>query len=254
MTAEVTIGPGEERPARFRGRIFNVSRGGVALFCEHAVGPGKLVAMELFVRLPETGVRRVALFGVTRWMAVLPDGNLVGIELFADAEAGDYAWFLEHVSARLPIVRRPASGTTGRRGGFTMVELCVAMVIVCLMTTLAAPIFTRAIEQARVDAAAANLKTVWSAQRVYWLEHRSYAPDLAALRSMDLIDAGVADSASSPTAVYAYDIVSADATTFEARALRNGSGRWSGQMQIDQDGSIEGSVSGSGGQVLTPAQ
>lgn len=254
MTAEVTIQPGEEKPARFPGRVFNVSSGGVALFCEHSVAPGQLVGLELFVRLPQTGLRRVALFGVTRWMTVLPEGNLLGIELLADAEAGDYAWFIDHFAGRRPSVRDVASGKAGRRGGFTMVELCVAVTIICLMTTMAAPIFTRAIEQARVDAAAANLKTVWSAQRVYWLEHRGYAPDLAALRSMDLIDPAVADSASSPTAVYVYDIVSADVTTFEARALRNGGGTWSGQMQIDQDGSILGGVSGSGGQVLTPAR
>ena len=139
-----------------------------------------------------------------------------------------------------------------RQGGFTLVELCITLVIVCLMTVMAMPTFRKAIEQARVDVASANLRTIWAAQRVYWLEQRRYASTLSDLRSMDLIDAAVAASGSNPKAVYAYRISSADASTFVAAALRNGSAVWSGQLQINQEGTVSGAVSGTHGDVLTP--
>ena len=140
-----------------------------------------------------------------------------------------------------------------KRGGFTLVELTIAMVIICLMVVLAVPTFRRAIEQARADVAAANLKTIWSAQRVYWLDNRRFASQLSDLRSQDLIDGPIADSVGDPKAVYVYRISSADSSVFVAGALRNASGVWSGQVQIDQEGKLTGTIISRQGDVVIPA-
>ncbi|HOF17599.1 MAG TPA: hypothetical protein PK082_01720 [Phycisphaerae bacterium] len=244
MVADLTIQPGEDNPQRFGGKVFNVSKSGLAVFSKHAFPPGKLTGIEMILPLEGEGVRRVTLFGVTRWMRVEPDGNLLGIELLADHKAGDYDWFARHLD-KLAATARPA---------FTLVETCIAMVIVCLMVTLAAPTFRQAIEQARADSTSANLRTIWSAQRVYWLEYRTFTPNMTALRSLDLVDGAVASSASNPSATYVYQIVSADDRSFTARALRNGSGAWTGQLEIDQEGVVTGAIAGPSGQVVTPTQ
>jgi len=139
-------------------------------------------------------------------------------------------------------------------GGFTLVELCIAMVIICLLVTLAAPTFRRAIEQARADVASANLRTIWSAQRVYWLENRRFASSLSDLRALDLVDVAIADSVNNPKAVYVYCISSADASAFTGGALRNASSVWAGQIQIDQQGTLSGTIVSTRGDVVTPTQ
>jgi prepilin-type N-terminal cleavage/methylation domain-containing protein len=149
---------------------------------------------------------------------------------------------------------RPRAAPT-RSAGFTLVELCIAMTIICLMVVLAVPMFRSAIEQARADVASVNLKTIWSAERVYWLDNHRYATRLSDLRSLDLVDGPIADSASNGKALYVYRISSADASGFVAGALRSASGVWVGEIQINQDGHVTGTiVNGHSGDVVTPLQ
>lgn len=246
MTAELTIQPGDEKPAHWQAKVYNVSRGGLAVFSSRAYDPGKMVGLELLLPGGPGGVQKVSLFGVTRWIEMQADGNLLGIELLCDPRAGDYRLFQEYID-HVPS-SAPCGG--GTRGGFTLVEVCITMTIVCLMVTMAVPSFRRAIEQARLDAATANLKTIWSAQRLYWLQYRQFSPQLSGLQSMDLIDSATAASASDPQAVYAYQVSSADAYSFVVRAVRNNTS-WVGQLQIDQQGRVCGAVAGPDNQVLT---
>jgi hypothetical protein len=87
---------------------------------------------------------------------------------------------------------------------------------------------------------------------VYWLEERRFAPELSSLLSMDLVDSAVAASATDPSAVYAYDVFSADDSQFVCRALRNGSMVWTGEITIDEEGALSGAISSTDGTVLTP--
>jgi type IV pilus assembly protein PilE len=154
----------------------------------------------------------------------------------------------------IPITHNGAPLAPRPQAGFTLVELCIVMVIVCLLVTMAVPTFRKAVEQARMDAASAGLRTVWSAQRVYWLENRRFAASLADLQAMDLVDASVAASGANPAATFVYAIPSADASHFLATATRTGSRVWSGGLQVDQDGAVTGSVADGHGLVLTPTQ
>ncbi len=136
-------------------------------------------------------------------------------------------------------------------GGYTLVEVCVAMVIICILASIAAPIYTKAIEQARLDSAAGNLKTIWTAQRAYWLKYHTFAANLTMLENEDLISSFLVETEEQPKAIYVYGIDSAGANSFAASATRNGSSTWGGQIQIDESGAVCGAVNGSGS-VLSP--
>ncbi len=253
--ADLVVRPSHDIPERFAGKATDASKGGLAVFSQHALPPGKLLGLELIVPSSGEGIRRVVLFGVTRWMRVMPEGNMLGIELIEDQEAGDYDWFVKHFDShvRPPRAKKPPR-RSGSKRGFTLMELCIAMLIISLMMTLASPMFTQAIEHSRLDTAAANLKGLWAAQRVYWLEERHFAPLLANLQAMDLVDSAIAESASNPNAVYVFDILSASDSQFVCRAVRSGSGVWSGEISIDQDGTLSGSISSTDGTTLTPTE
>jgi type II secretory pathway pseudopilin PulG len=243
LLADLVIQPGEENPACFAGRVFNLSANGAAVFSQSYFPAGKLVSMELMLPVSGQGVRRVVLYGVIRHVVPREDGNVLGIEIQTGREAGDYPWFLRYLQQR---TRQPAVPP-----GFTLTEACITLTIICLLITLAVPIYIQAMEQARVDTAGGVLRSIWSAQRIYWLEYRTFAPDLEALNSLDLLNASVADSYANPAAPFVYRIASADAGAFTAEALRNGTSVWTGQLSITEAGQVAGSVAGRG-ITLTP--
>ena len=136
-----------------------------------------------------------------------------------------------------------------RRRGFTLVELGVAVVIICIMVTLVVPSFVRVSEQNRVNAASQYLRSIWSAEQIYWLEHKTFTSDLTDLSSMGLIDGKIA---AGNDGFFLYAISAADSTTFDVSATRNGSGVWTGSLRINQDGDVTGFVGGNNSVVLLP--
>ena len=133
------------------------------------------------------------------------------------------------------------------RRGFTLVELSVAVVIIGVLLSLAAPAFSRVREQTRLDAAAQYLRSIWAAERIYWLENRTFTNSLGTLNSMGLIDPRVA---AGNDGCYDYVISTATSDSLTVSATRDGSA-WTGTLTIQQDGEVTGFVS-SGGKVLTP--
>lgn len=139
-----------------------------------------------------------------------------------------------------------------RMQGFTLTEILIAVTIICILVTMSTPIYSKALEQARLDTAARELKTIWTAQRVYWLDNRSYAENLITLQNLDLISSKLALSQESVSSFYVFEIGNADEEAFTAVARRNASSKWSGQIQIDEFGVLDGSISASDGTVLVP--
>lgn len=122
-------------------------------------------------------------------------------------------------------------------------EVFVTLVMLSVLLALGVPRFTLALEQARANVAGANLRSIWSAERLYWLQNRSYATDLPALQAANLIDPSLATT----TAPYVYGVsVSSDGSTFTATATRSGTTSWSGEYTIAADGSFSGSVEQAG--------
>src|SRR5579885_2267284 len=114
-------------------------------------------------------------------------------------------------------VRNPAS--IHQRRAWSLVEVVVVVTMMAILVSLSVPIFRRALEQAQADIAAANLRAVWSAERLYWLENHVYSSDLNELHGLGLLDSALLSSSSA----YVYQLPSVSATTFTATATRSGS-------------------------------
>jgi Tfp pilus assembly protein PilE len=153
----------------------------------------------------------------------------------------------------VPLTAGPPPRAGARRSrrhprGATLLEMGICVIIAAILLTLVVPSFSRVSEQNHVDAAAQYLRSIWSAQRVYWLENRTFATTLEPLHSMGLIDPKIA-SGFDGYFVYALSDVTSDA--FTVTATRNGSTRWSGSFTITQDGEVSGHED-DGTNVLTP--
>ena len=138
------------------------------------------------------------------------------------------------------------------RPAFTLMEILIAMTIMVILVTMSAPMYNQAVEQARLDTAARNLRTIWAAQRIYWLEEHDFADRLTTLQTMDLVSPKLALSQKSSSAFYMYRIDEADSGSFSASVMRNGSRRWSGTIRVDELGDISGCITNADGTRLSP--
>jgi hypothetical protein len=104
------------------------------------------------------------------------------------------------------------------------------------------------LEQSRANVAGANLRAIWSAQRLFWLENRMYASDLSTLETAKLTD----PSLTSATAPYTYAVSNVSSSSFTVTATRAGSSTWTGSYSIIQDGTFSGTVQSGSGTTIVP--
>jgi prepilin-type N-terminal cleavage/methylation domain-containing protein len=121
------------------------------------------------------------------------------------------------------------------RSGFTLTELMIVVTMIGVMVAASAPSFRRALERSRADVACANLRSVWSAQRLYWLESQCYTGDITLLQSTGLLDSGL----NAPNSPYLYTL-SLTTTGFQATAIPQQI--CSGRFMIDESGQVSGAV------------
>jgi prepilin-type N-terminal cleavage/methylation domain-containing protein len=131
--------------------------------------------------------------------------------------------------------------------GFSIMEVMVVVLIMGVLISMCAPTYQLALEQSRADIAAANLRAIWAAERLYWLSNQSYSGDLNQLETLGLVDSAVTTST-----VYVYAITAAESNTFSASATRADSNVWSGTFTVDQTGTISGTISGVSQQSIQP--
>src|SRR5205814_5333175 len=72
--------------------------------------------------------------------------------------------------------------------GMTLLELAVVITVIGILVAFVIPSFNRVAEQSRLDAASQYLRSIWPAQRVYWLENRTFTDSLTPLGDMKLLD------------------------------------------------------------------
>ena len=138
-----------------------------------------------------------------------------------------------------------------KTNAYTLVEVMVVLIVVAVLTAFCVPSFQRALEQSRANVATANLRAIWAAQRLHWLEHRTYAGNLGDLQAMKLLDL----ESTSSSRRYDYYIDTGQPPTdetFTAVADRINSDFWSGQLKINETGAITGSVTAGDGTVISP--
>jgi len=121
--------------------------------------------------------------------------------------------------------------------GYTLVEMMIVLVVMGVMISFGIPQFSRALEQSRADVAGANLRAIWTAERIYWLDNRTYTSSLSVLVSLNLLDPTIPSDTS-----YSYLVPAADTATFTATATRAANVSWSGTLTITQDGSLSGTL------------
>ena len=94
----------------------------------------------------------------------------------------------DHAANRRSPHRRPLAA----RRGFTLTELMVVTTLIGVMAAMSVPSFQRAVQQSRVDIAVANLRAIWAAERLYWLENHTYtSSDQHPARPLALLDNGI---------------------------------------------------------------
>jgi prepilin-type N-terminal cleavage/methylation domain-containing protein len=154
--------------------------------------------------------------------------------------------------------RRRRGVARGAGRGHSLIEVMVAVAVVGVLTSFGVPRFTRSLEQSKLDVAAANLRAIWTAQRLYWLKHQTYCESVAALVSdpadgENFLDPSLAAPSGSAVPDYPCQVSVAGATDFNATASRGGSAGWSGTLSIDSGGTVAGSVRSPGGVVYQPS-
>jgi prepilin-type N-terminal cleavage/methylation domain-containing protein len=139
------------------------------------------------------------------------------------------------ISHQIASRRFSSSRHRRRERAYTLVEMTVVLIIMSVLVSMALPRFSRSLESARADIAGANLRAIWTAERIYWLDKRTYTADLADLVSANLIDPSITTDS-----FYTYQVT--DISPFTATATRATGALWSGTLAITQDGAITGTL------------
>lgn len=134
------------------------------------------------------------------------------------------------------------------RGGFSLFELLLTMTIIAMLSMAAVPSFQDANESARLQRGAAELESLWRAQRIYRLETGRFADTVRELQRADLLPGN------SPGTVEGYEFrIRRDALGRERLlARRVDSGVWSGELILDAEGKLRGELRRGDGETLRP--
>ncbi|HTE04952.1 MAG TPA: prepilin-type N-terminal cleavage/methylation domain-containing protein [Planctomycetota bacterium] len=135
--------------------------------------------------------------------------------------------------------------------GISLIEVMLVLVVIGVLAAMAIPRFGTATEQAHVDQAAAALRSVWVAERLWWLEEHAFCGSTDELLEQRLLDRSLVEQ----TAPFTLLIEGASEDAFTARMMRTGSDAWSGELVIDERGDVTGFSAGESGlHVLPPGQ
>ena len=131
--------------------------------------------------------------------------------------------------------------------GYTLPELVMVVVIIGVFVFSLTGSYALAAEQARVDQAAATMHSVWIGQRLYKLQYKTFAPNLDTLADARFLENNLDEK----TEPFSYEIVTADSDEFIVQCVRSGSNVWFGNMNLNHNGLMWGSILG-GGKIVKP--
>ncbi|MEW4568904.1 prepilin-type N-terminal cleavage/methylation domain-containing protein [Tautonia sp. JC769] len=151
-------------------------------------------------------------------------------------------------------------GPRPSRSGSTLVELMIVALLIGIFASMAIPSYRSSVEQARVDMAAANLRTLWAAERFFFLNERYYTTD-----TDDLIAYGVFKSSeisgaspggpflmySDPSFTYRI-VLQPNNGDFRATATRSAGSAFHGVLTIDAAGVVTGEINDTHGRAVRP--
>ena len=99
--------------------------------------------------------------------------------------------------------------TRKRFHGFSLMEVMIVVVIIGILAALAYPNLEKYLKRARQTEAKTNLSAIYTAQKIYYTLHQSYAEDI---KKLDL---------SLAQGLYTFTIQEASKNTFKAQAEGN---------------------------------
>jgi len=133
-----------------------------------------------------------------------------------------------------------------QKGGFTLAELVIVIIIIAILAALAIPRFIRTAEKAKGDESVANLRLIFAGERMYRLDYNIYSSNLVTGPGPD--DGGLSPeyiedvTTAARQKYFIFEIVpnslGATLQTFRARAQRNSGIYSGGWIEIDQDENI----------------
>lgn len=126
------------------------------------------------------------------------------------------------------------------------------MVIIGIVLSYSIPQYRAIIEQSRVDLAATNLRSIWTAQRLYWTKYRTFASTLKDLENTGLFEPAFISNINKSGSFFYHYIDSADDSGFEALALRRNSTSWNGTLNINEQGALGGRIKGPDNTIIEP--
>ncbi|MFA5167449.1 MAG: type II secretion system protein [Candidatus Omnitrophota bacterium] len=124
-----------------------------------------------------------------------------------------------------------------KKKGFTLTEILVTVVVLATLAAIVIPGFSKAKNKAAANQAIAYLRTIRTAQKMYyakWKTYNAFAND-AAIKT-DL-------SAETQAASYTFSVTAPTATTFTATATKAGG---TGTITLNQDGAFAATGSEAG--------
>lgn len=130
-------------------------------------------------------------------------------------------------------------------GGFTLIELMIAVVVVAILAAIALPAFMDSIRKSRRSDALAALSTLQQAQERWRGNHPSYATDLANTAAAGDPPNGLGLSAATSAGYYGIELTGVDATGYTATATAT-----SGKSQAEDGSCVRLSVRMAGGNIV----
>lgn len=152
-----------------------------------------------------------------------------------------------------------SDGPGAGRPGTTLVEVMIVALLIGVFAAMAIPSYRASVEQARADLAAANLRTLWAAERLYYLENRATTSDPNNLVALGVLQAGEIQMLgmgktftmyNDPSYVYEIDLNNDGA--FDASAVRSAGTSFGGTLAIDAAGVVSGEIVDTSGRVVRP--
>lgn len=129
-----------------------------------------------------------------------------------------------------------------------MLEAMAVLTIAGVLMTFAVPGITKNAERVRLDKAAADLRSLWRAERRYRLESGVFADSLADLEGSGYIR----DSFRLASEPYTYTVTVGKRSAVTIEAKRTGHSDWYGTVRINEFGVLSGDIKSKDGHLLTP--
>jgi Tfp pilus assembly protein PilE len=132
--------------------------------------------------------------------------------------------------------------------GFSLMELLLVTAIVVALTMAAVPNFGIIVEETKVERAVSQMESLWLNQRLHYLQTGRFALTVDELIGAKLLPTGAQGS----TKGFEFKIRHDSGGRYKLQAVRDGSSGWTGALELNQHGHIDGEITNRSGDEVRP--